>query len=460
MKDLQKALIILSCCISWQINTYSQNDQINDTTLNLPRQWTLQECIDYALDKNITIKMNKINAQSAEIDTKTAKAAFFPSLNASIGQRIVNNPFSENNTIIDGDKITSSRSKTNYNGSYGIDASWTIYNGSRRIKTLKLQQVAQEVADLNVNESENSIQESILQNYIQILYASEAVKINESTLEVSKAECERGLQLLNSGNLSKADYAQLEAQYSNNKYMLVTAKATLANYKLQLKQLLEIDGEMDFDICIPEISKTDVLTPIPSKEDIYQSALAYRPEIQSTKLNIEQSDLNIDIAKSGYIPTLSLSAGIGTSHTNGNDFTFAEQMKTNWNNSIGLTLSIPILNNRQTKSNIQKAKLEKQTSQLQLADKQKNLYKTIEGLWLDAVNSQQQYEAANEKLKSTEMSYELVSEQFNLGMKNTVELLTEKSNYLNAQQEVLQSKYMTIMNLALLNFYKNGSIKI
>lgn len=455
MKDLRKAIIVLSCCLCGQV-AYPQSDTIP----NLPKQWTLQQCIDYALDKNITIKMNKINAESTEIDTKTAKAAFFPSLNASIGQRIVNNPFSENNTIIDGDKITSSQSKTSYNGSYGIDASWTLYNGGRRIKTLKQQEVAQEIANLDVTKSENSIQESILQNYIQILYANEAVKINESTLEVSKAECERGLQLLNSGKLSKADYAQLEAQYSNNKYMLVTSQATLANYKLQLKQLLEIDGETDFDIVIPEFNNTDVLTPIPSKNDIYQAALAYRPEIQSMKLNIEQSDLNIDIAKAGYIPTLSLSAGIGTSHTNGNDFTFAEQMKTNWNNSIGVTLSIPILNNRQTKSSIQKAKLEKQTSQLQLINEQKTLYKTIEGLWLDAVNSQQQYEAANEKLKSSRISYELVSEQFNLGMKNTVELLTEKNNYISAQQEVLQSKYMTIMNITLLNFYKNGDIKI
>ena len=131
--------------------------------------------------------------------------------------------------------------------------------------------------------------------------------------------------------------------------------------------------------------------------------------------------------RAGYLPTLSLSAGIGTSHANGNDFTFSEQVKQNWNNSLGFTVSVPIFSNRQTKSAVEKAKIQKQTSELDLLDDQKTLYKTIETLWLDANSAQQRYAAATEKLKSTQTSYELIQEQFNLGMKNTVELLTEKS---------------------------------
>ena len=420
--------------------------------------WTLQRCIYHALEQNIDIKMDMINAESAGIDEKTAKAAFLPSLNASIGQRIVNNPFSDTNTIIDGDQITSSTAKTNYNGSYGIDASWIIYNGSKRINTLKQQQTVRETAELTVEQSKNTIIENIIQLYIQILYANEAVNINRSTLEVSTEECRRGEELLNAGSISKADYAQLQAQVSNNKYLLVSSQSNLENYKLQLKQLIELNGNETFDVETPDINDSDILVPLPDKDEIYNSALALRPEIKAGQLDLQQSDLAISIAKADYIPTLSLSAGIGTNHTNGSDFTFAEQMKTNWNNSIGLTLSIPIFNNRQTKSNVQKAKLQKQNSMLQLTNQQKELYKTIEGLWLDAKNSQMQYEAAEDKVSSTQTSYDLVSEQFNLGMKNTVELLTEKSNLLNAQQEMLQSKYMSLMNIILLNFYKDGTI--
>src|SRR5699024_2659163 len=148
----------------------------------------------------------------------------------------------------------------------------------------------------------------------------------------------------------------------------------------------------------------------------YVNALATRPEIEASKLNVNASELEIDIAKSGYFPTISLSAGIGTTHTSGSDFTFGEQVKNGWNNSIGLSVSVPIFNNRQTKSAIQKAKLQYQTSMLSLLDEQKALYKTIEGLWLDANSAQQRYAAANEKLKSTQISYDLINEQFNLGM--------------------------------------------
>ena len=434
--------------------------QQQDSTQALPAQWNLQTCIDYALQQNITIRKNRLNAESAEVDVKSAKAALFPSLTASVSQRIGNRPNSQTNTIIDGDNITSSQSKTSYNGSYGIDANWTLYNGSKRLNTLKQQRMNNRIAELGVAESENTIEESITQIYVQILYAAEAVKVNEATLDVSRAECERARALLAAGSIARSDLAQLEAQVSTDKYQLVTAQATLQDYKLQLKQLLELDGEKEMTLYIPTLGDENVLSPLPSKTDVYRSALTLRPEIEAGRLNVKASELDINIARSGYIPTISLSAGIGSTNTNGNDFTFGEQIKQNWNNSLGVTVSVPIFNNRQTKSAVQKAKIQKQNSELDLLDNQKNLYKTIEGLWLDANSAQQRYVAAIEKLRSTQTSYDLIQEQFNLGMKNTVELLTEKNNLLNAQQETLQAKYMAILNTQLLKFYQGEQITL
>jgi len=435
------------------ISTQQQEEQ-------LPAKWDLKTCIDYALKHNITVRKNRISAESASVDVKTAKAAFLPSLSASVSQRIVNRPYSESGTIISGDNITSSQSKTSYNGSYGIDASWTLYNGKKRLNTLKQNRLSNRVAELNVAESENSIEENITQIYVQILYAAESVKVDEETLAVSKAQSERGKELLAAGSISKSDFAQLEAQVSTDKYQLVSAQATLQDYKLQLKQLLELDGEEIMDLYLPAMSDVNVLTPLPSKSDVYQTALSFRPEIEASKLSIHSSDLDISIARSGYLPTLSLSAGIGSTNANGSDYSFKEQIKTNWNNSIGLTLSIPIFNNRETKSAIQKAKLQKLTSQLNLLDSQKTLYKTIENLWLDANSAQQKYAAAEDNLHSTQTSYDLVQEQFNLGMKNTVELLTEKNNLLSAQQEMLQAKYMAILNIQLLKFYQGNEFSL
>ena len=423
-----------------------QVDTLKET--KIPDQWDLQSCIDYAKEQNITIRKNRITAASTQIDVKTAKAALFPSLSFSTGQQVVNRPYQETSSRVSGSEIISSNSKTSYNGNYGLNASWTLYNGNKRLKTIQQEKLNNQMAELDVATSENNIQESITQVYIQILYAAESVKVNENTLQVSIAQRDRGQELLNAGSIAKSDLAQLEAQ------------ATLEDYKLQLKQLLELDGENEMNIYLPALSDENVLAPLPTKRDVYISALSLRPEIEASKLNVEASELGINIAKSSYFPTISLSAGIGTNHTSGSDFTFGEQVKNGWNNSIGLSISVPIFNNRQTKSAVQKAKLQYETSMLSLLDEQKALYKTIESLWLDANSAQQRYAAANEKLKSTQISYELISEQFNLGMKNTVELLTEKNNLLQAQQEQLQAKYMAILNTQLLKFYQGDQLAI
>lgn len=447
---------------SVQVNTLSEVQKEirseEQSEVALPTQWDLQSCINYALEQNITIRKNRINAESTQIDVKTAKAALFPNLSFSTGQNVVNRPYQESSSMVSGSEIISSSSKTTYNGNYGLNASWTLYNGSKRLNTIKQEKLNNQAAELDVATSENNIQESIAQAYIQILYAAESVRVNENTLQVSIAQRDRGQELLNAGSIAKSDFAQLEAQVSTDRYQLVTAQATLQDYKLQLKQLLELDGENEMNIYLPALSDENVLSPLPAKKDVFMNALTIRPEIEASRLDVEASELGINIAKAAYLPTISLSAGIGTNHTSGSDFTFSEQVKNGWNNSIGVSVSVPIFNNRQTKSAVQKAKLQRETSVLNLLDEQKTLYKTIEGLWLDANSAQQRYTAANEKLKSTQISYDLISEQFNLGMKNTVELLTEKNNLLQAQQEQLQAKYMAILNTQLLKFYQGDKL--
>lgn len=442
--------LVWGCCLMAQ----------TDSTSVTPTQWDLKSCIDYALKHNISVKKGRLQAQSSDIDVKTAKSELLPTVQGSVGQRMVNRPWSESNTLIDGDQVKTSQSKTSYNGSYGIDLNWTLYQGNKRINNIKQNELNSRIAALNVAESENSIQEQIAQIYVQVLYAAEALKVNLQTLEVSEAECTRAEQLFEAGSIAKSDLAQLQAQVSNDRYNVVTASATLDDYKLQLKQLLELEGEEEMNLFLPTPQEEQVRVLLPAKAEVYQQALALRPEIEASKLSVEVAELEIKKARAGYLPTLSLSAGVGTSHANGTDFTFSEQIKQNWNNSLGVTLSIPIFNQRQTKSAIQKAKIQKQSSELELMDARKTLYKTIEGLWLDARSAQQRYEAALQKQRSSQISYDLVQEQFNLGMKNTVELLTEKSNLLNAMQETLQAKYMAILNTQLLRFYNGEELNI
>ena len=459
MTNLKRISAITLCLLGLTL-TPTVSAQEETATTTLPEQWDLQTCIEYALQQNITIRKNRLSAESAEVDVKTAKKDLFPSISASISQRLVNMPKAESTTIIDGDNISTSSSKTTYNGSYGIDLNWTIYSGNKRLNTIKQQKLNSRISELTVDESESTIQEQITQLYVQILYSAEAVEVNKNTLEVSIAARDRGKVLLEAGSIARSDLAQLESQVSTDRYNVVNAEATLADYKLQLKQLLELGGEDEMNLYIPQLSDENVLVPLPSRTEIYQAALATRPEIASSELNVEVAEMEVKIAKGGYLPTLSLTAGIGTNHTNGNDYSFSEQIKQNWDNSIGLSLSIPIYSRRDNKSAVEKAKIQKLSSELDLADQQKTLYKTIEGFWLDANTAQKRYAAAVEQLKYSQISYDLVQQQFDLGMKNTVELLTEKNTLLSSKQELLESKYTAILNMQLLKFYGGESINL
>lgn len=208
------------------------------------------------------------------------------------------------------------------------------------------------------------------------------------------------------------------------------------------------------------IDESKVLVPLPDKSTVYTTALGFVPSIQSGKLELEVAELNIANAKAGYYPNLSLNAGIGSGHNTGNNGSFGTQMKQGFNESVGLTLSVPIYSRRSNKSAVERAKIQQKISQLDLKNQEKDLLNQIENAWLDASSAQSKYLAAKEQLNATKTSYELTEEQFYLGMKNTVEMLTAKNNWLSAQQEELQSRFMALLNLKLLDYYENKPLTL
>lgn len=405
-------------------------------------EWTLRSCLDYALANNIQIKKSKISHQSGLEDTKEAKARLFPSLTASVTQGFVNYPSSgvaDNNS---------------YSGNYSVTANWTLFDGGQRYQALKQQKLQNTIDELGVSQNENDIRISLIQAYMQVLYSMEAVRINENTVEVSRAQRDRAVELLKAGSISKVDLAQLESQYSTDQYQLVVSRTTLDNYKLQLKQLLELDITQEIELVMPELTDEDILEPLPDKKVIYATSLSVMPEIESGKLAVDVAELEKKKAWGAFLPTLSMNAGIGTGHLSGTDYTFGSQIWDQFNESIGLTISIPIFSNRQYKTAYNKAKYALTTSRLDLADSEKQLLRDVESVYLDAISAQNQYTSATERLSYVTESYTLTEEQFNLGMKNTVELLTEKNNFLTAQQERLQAKYMALMSIQILNVYQ------
>ncbi len=425
------------------------------------KKWTLQECIDYAMLNNITLQQARLQKQTATETRKQSQAALLPSLSATTNQSVGYRPWLETGTTtVTNGTVNNKISKTYYNGTYGINASWTVWNGNQNRNQVKLNKVAEEQANLDIAETANSIQERIAQIYVQILYMNEAIHVNEESLNTSKKNEQRGKEFVEVGRMSKADLAQLTAQRATDEFNLVEAKSNLANYKLQLKQLLEITGEEDFDIAIPEASDEQALGEIPGLGSVYEKALAQRPEIQNAKLSLQSSDLQMKIAKAGHMPTVSLTGGVGTNTASMSSNEWGSQIKTNFDASIGASLNIPIFDNRKTKTAVNKAQIQREQALLDIQNEQKQLYSTIEGFWLDANTNQQKFKAAQSSVASEQASYDLLSEQFHVGLKNIVELMTGKDKLLKAQQNKLQSKYMTILNQQLLYFYQGETLKI
>lgn len=424
------------------------------------KTWTLQECLDYAVANNIQIQQKRISAASSHEDLLQSKSALFPSLSFSTNQSANWRPFAESTINLTNGSMTTNRNTVSYNGSYGINANWTVWNGNRNTNTIKQNKLSEESAALSAEQQANTIQEQITQLYVQVLYETEAVKVCKEIIKASELQRDRAKTMVEVGSLAKVDLAQLEAQVTQDQYSLVQAETQLANYKLQLKQLLELHDTEAFEVATPEIADAKVLASIPNEQDVYASALSTRPEIKAGELNIASSEIAVSSARAGYMPTLSINAGIGSNNSSGQHTDFFKQVKTNLSNSIGLSISVPIFDNMQTRTNIRKAKYNLQTNHLDLQSQQKQLYSSIENYWLNATSSQQQYRYAKKNAESMKESYDLVSEQFNLGLKNIVELTTGKNNMLQAEQQLLQAKYTALLNQAMLRFYAGDKITL
>ena len=423
-------------------------------TINLSAQnkWTLRDCIDYARNENIQVKKSQIAVETSDIDIKQSKASLFPSLSGRVSQDFSNSKQDDGNGNYKYEGV--------FNGQYSLNASWTIYDGKKNLNNIKQAKLEKESNELSTQEIQNNIEISITQTYLQILYARESIKNNENIVASSAIQLKQTKDFLDAGSITRSEYAQVESQYSSDKYNLVLAQNSYDNYKLQLKQLLELDYDTTLEIEFPEIEDAQVMYPIPSKYDVYQTALATMPQVRNSKLNIDIANLSKSSAKAGYLPTLSVSGSLGTGNIYDQSPSFSTQLSRNFSQSIGLTLSIPIFDNRSNKSAVQKANLAIQSAELDLQNTQKDLLSTVESLYLDAVSGQSKYQAAKDKLNSAELSYTLVKEQYTLGMRNTVELTTEQTNYSNAMQDLLQAKYTALLSIKLLNFYQGQEITL
>lgn len=422
--------------------------------------WTLRDCIQHALQNNISIRKNRVSEESGKASLTQTKSALWPSLSFSTSHGVNYRPGQETDAIrpVDGELVTTPN--TSFHSSYGINMNWTVWNGGVNHKNVEAQEVSNEISQLATETSELSIQEQIVQLYVQIMYTREAVKVNKQLMETAHKQYDRGQEMHRQGQMSKADLLQLEAQLASARYDVINSEGQVQNFNTQLKNLLQLDMDADFQVGDDIPSDEVIMQDIPQAEAVYEQALLTRPEIRSAEKSIESAELQYNIAKRGYYPSIGLSAGISDSHNSGSSNDVGEQMKTNLNMSASVSLSVPIWDQRRTSTNKKKALFQKTSAQLDLEDRKNNLSSTIEQFFINARNGQVRFLAAQAKCKSQAASFELVNEQFNNGLKNVVDLLQSRDNLLAAEQDKLQSKYSFLLNVQLLKFYQGEELDI
>lgn len=421
-------------------------DNESDTALDL---WTLERCIAYARDNNIDVRSKKANAESAEQDIILAINKMFPSLSFSTNQGInITNTTTYNEWDEASDKVT-------YNGSYNLSSSLTIFSGMKLNNTLKQKKLQSEAKKQDIDQTIMDLEISVTKAYLQILYDRESLEINKKAEALSRYQKERGEAMYQAGSISKGDLAQLQSKHSSDRYNVVTAEKSLSVSKLTLKQLLELGMDDNIELAFPEIGDEMAMMAIPSLSEVYENALVGLPQMKSSELSVEAAEKAVAIAKGSYYPSISLTAGVSTGAMSTSNKSYFEQLSNKLGENVGLSISVPIYNNRQVRTNVNQAKIQSTITQLQDETYKKNLLSTIESLHNEATNAQSQFVSAGEQLEASQTSYEIISEQFSVGLKNSVDLITEENSYISAMSKKTQAKYRAILALKILNLYEN-----
>ncbi len=413
--------------------------------------WSLQEMIDYATANNIQVKQALLSSQSSQADYQQAQAGRLPTLNAT-GQQTLTAGRSV-------DPVTSDFVAQDIHAtSLSLNSQLTLFNGNKVNNYIKQSKLLVQSGRLEVEEAKNSIAVALTQAYLQTLYNQEAVGIAQSTVNASGKQVERMQALLDAGSATAGELAQVKAQLAADKASLITAQHAYDAQVLTLKQLLELELEDDFAIDVPA---QDTVRPVTvSKSEAYQNALAHLPQVNNSRLGIDVAQLNYARAKADYLPTVSLAASVGTGYTSAQEYLYLDQLDNNRNERVGLTVSIPIFNQKKTATSVQKAKIGIESAKLEARATQKEVLQTVENTYQQAVAGQSQLEAAREQLIAAEESYRLAEQQFGLGMLNTADYLLQQINYHSAWQSYLQAKYTALLYYQLLEFYQGNPIQL
>lgn len=411
-----------------------------DTVLaNLPKQWRLEDCIDYAKKKNISLATLRLSTRSTEEDLLQSKAGVLPNLTGSVSQSLVNG----NNS--------GSQNQANFSSSYGVNSSVTIYNGGYLKNDIRSKEFLVQSANLNVKETENSLTLSITQAFFNILLAKEIMGSMEAVLATSNGQLQQGQQRFDAGSIARKDLLQLQSQVATDQYNLINATNNFKLNTVIVKQFLLLPTSFDFRVTAPD--SIPVQQALASLNEAQKEAQQTRPEVKNKEVQIQISEVELEKIQASTKPTISVGAGLATGYSDNQGIAYPSQLNNNFYQSLGVSMGIPIYSRRVNRTNINKTRILLQQSQLALYDTKTVLNQQVEQTYINLLNAQAQYTAADVQLKTSAEIYRITNEQLKMGAVNTVELLQQKNAYVQALQAFTQAKYTAALYNKIYEFY-------
>ena len=412
--------------------------------------WNLKECVEFALENNISVKQSELDKNSSLEDVKAAKWNFAPNLNASVSQS-----FNFGSSIsVSGARIPADFRSNNL----GINSTVNLFDGFANIENLKQSKIGVQIQDAAIAKMKNDIALNVVNAYLQILFAKEQLKVAQSQLKISEEQVRRIGELVGAGVLPQGDLLNIKSTLANDNQTLIVAENNVLITSLNLSQLLQLENaNIDVEAVSIDIQNQSILSNEVST--IYSKANETLPEIKLAELNILSADKSIQIAKANYYPSLSLSFGMNSAYqhrqstTDISPFLFSDQIDDNLGQSISLSLNIPVFNRYQFRSAVNKSKINYQKVEYNLESERLRLKQTIQNAYTDALASSKSYDAATISVEAQTRAFDYSQERFKAGAINSFDFNQNKNNLVNAQSQLIRSKYDFMFKLKVLEFY-------
>lgn len=415
--------------------------------------WTLQDCIDYALAHNLSVQQSALQVEQRGIDVNTARSNRLPGVAASASQNFsFGRGLTEDNTYTHANTASTS---------FGVGADLPLFNGLRLQNNIALSELNLKAATQDLEKARDDIRVAVAQAYVQILYNQEIREVALRQIEIDSLQVERLEALLSNGKAASAEVAAQKASLAQSRLTAVQASNNLELARLEMAQLMELPSPEGFSVAIPNRDRLRVLPASP--ERVYEAAVGCKPSVKAEQIRLDYAERNIALAKGGYLPSLSLSGGIGTNYYYTSNYTsskFFDQLSNNFSPYVGLSLNIPIFSRMQNRNQVKSARISYQSQQLQLETVKKNLFKEIQQAWYNAVAAQGKYESSCEAEAAARESFSLVQARYENGKATITEFNESKNQMLKAESDRVQACYEALYQAGLLDFYEGKNIEL